>query len=55
MPWFDAAALRMLTQWYFPLSRGWAAAQAATSPEPFLRHIPCGRFARRLLPGARCR
>ena len=51
MPWFDAAALRMLTQWYFPLSRGWAAAQAATSPEPFLRHIPCGRFARRLLPG----
>ena len=28
-PWFDAAALRLLTQWYFPLSRGWAAALAA--------------------------
>lgn len=51
MPWFDAAALRMLTQWFFPLSRGWAAAQAASSPERFLHHIPRGRLARRLLPG----
>ena len=51
-PWFDEAALRLLTQWYFPLSRGWAAALAANgSPDRFLAQIPCGRFARRLLPG----
>src|SRR5512132_734321 len=50
-PWFDDAALRLLTQWYFPLSRGWAAALAAEgSVERFLRELPCGRFSRRLLP-----
>jgi len=50
-PWFDDAALRLLTQWYFPLSRGWAAALAADgSVERFLRELPCGRFSRRLLP-----
>ena len=31
-PWFDDAALRLLTQWYFPLSRGWAAALAPADP-----------------------
>ena len=52
LPWFDAAALRMLTQWYFPLSRGWAAAMAAAgSPDRFAQAIPCGPFARHLLPG----
>lgn len=52
LPWFDAAALRMLTQWYFPLSRGWATAMAAGgSPERFAQAIPCGPLARRLLPG----
>ncbi|HYN39277.1 MAG TPA: hypothetical protein VES39_08495 [Rhodospirillales bacterium] len=51
-PWFDDAALRLLTQWYFPLSRGWAAALAANgSPDCFAAAIPCGRLARRLLPG----
>jgi hypothetical protein len=50
-PWFDDAALRLLTQWYFPLSRGWAAALAAGgSVDRFLREQPCGRFSRRLLP-----
>ncbi len=28
-PWFDQVALRMLDQWFFPLSRLWAAARAA--------------------------
>jgi hypothetical protein len=51
-PWFDDAALRLLTQWYFPLSRGWAAALTANGwSDRFLEQIPCGRFARRLLPG----
>ena len=51
-PWFDEAALRVLTQWYFPLSRGWAAALAAHgSVAAFLEALPCGRFSRRLLPG----
>ena len=51
-PWFDEAALRVLTQWYFPLSRGWAAALAAQgSVAAFLEALPCGRFSRRLLPG----
>ncbi len=50
-PWFDDTALRLLTQWYFPLSRGWAAALAADgSVERFLTELPCGRFSRRLLP-----
>jgi hypothetical protein len=51
-PWFDDTALRLLTQWYFPLSRGWAAALAASgSPDRFIEQIPCGRFAQRMLPG----
>lgn len=51
-PWFDETALRLLTRWYFPLSRGWAAALAANgSPERFIGQIPCGRFARGMLPG----
>ena len=50
-PWFDDAALRLLTQWYFPLSRGWAAALAAGgSVDRFLSELPSGRFSRRLLP-----
>jgi len=50
-PWFDEAALRLLTQWYFPLSRGWAAAlDAHGSLERFEAALPCSRFARRLLP-----
>ncbi|MBK8176552.1 MAG: alpha/beta hydrolase family protein [Rhodospirillales bacterium] len=51
-PWFDAATLRILTQWYFPLSRAWAAALAADgSVDHFLVDIPCeGRLFRRMLP-----
>ena len=50
-PWFDDAALRLLTQWFFPLSRGWAAAIAAGgSVDRFLSGSDCGRFSRRLLP-----
>jgi hypothetical protein len=51
-PWFDQSALRLLTHWYFPLSRGWAAALAAGgSTDRFIEQIACGRFARRMLPG----
>lgn len=28
-PWFDRAALNLITQWYLPLSRAWAAALTA--------------------------
>jgi pimeloyl-ACP methyl ester carboxylesterase len=50
-PWFDDATLKLLTQWFFPLSRGWAAAIAAGgSVGRFLDTLPCGRFSRRLLP-----
>jgi pimeloyl-ACP methyl ester carboxylesterase len=50
-PWFDDAALRLLIQWFFPLSRGWAAALAAGgSPDHFLAAIPCGRLGQHLLP-----
>lgn len=28
-PWFDQVAVRALTEWYFPLSRAWAAGRAA--------------------------
>lgn len=28
-PWFDSAAVPLLARWYFPLSRAWAAGQAA--------------------------
>jgi pimeloyl-ACP methyl ester carboxylesterase len=28
-PWFDAVALRLVADWFFPLSRLWAAARAA--------------------------
>jgi Alpha/beta hydrolase domain containing 18 len=30
-PWFDRVALHAVTQWYFPLSRAWAAALEAAS------------------------
>jgi hypothetical protein len=52
-PWFDSAALRVLTYWYFPLSRGWAAALAADgSVDRFLAEVPLrrGRSARRAIP-----
>jgi hypothetical protein len=50
-PWFDDAALRLLTQWYFPLSRAWAAALTPQmSPEGFNEAVRCGRFGRRLVP-----
>ena len=55
-PWFDDAALRLLTQWYFPLSRGWAAALAAGgSVDRFLSELPSGRISRRLLPSVLAR
>lgn len=50
-PWFDSTALRLLTRWYFPLSRAWAAALDANgSPERFYQTISCERIGRRLLP-----
>jgi hypothetical protein len=55
-PWFDSAALRLLTRWYFPLSRGWAAALGSGgSPDRFCQGVPCGRIGRRLLPSVLAR
>jgi len=55
-PWFDSTALRLLTRWYFPLSRGWAAAlEAGGSPDRFCEMVPCGRIGRRLLPSVMSR
>lgn len=50
-PWFDRLALRFICRTYLPLSRGWAAAQAAgLDPEAFQaqlpgRHLPHGLLA----------
>jgi pimeloyl-ACP methyl ester carboxylesterase len=50
-PWFDATTLRVLTRWYFPLSRAWAAALAAEGDVArFAEQIAVGRRARALLP-----
>lgn len=52
-PWFDNAALRLLVRWYFPLSRGWAAALAAEGDATrFVASVPVGRFTGRLVPRA---
>ncbi|MCU0837795.1 MAG: hypothetical protein MUE49_03610 [Rhodospirillales bacterium] len=52
-PWFDNAALRLLTRWYFPLSRAWAAALAAGGdPARFSATVPTGRLTQRLVPRA---
>ncbi len=41
-PWYDRAAVSGLTNWYFPLSRAWAAALvAAGSVERFAAEVPC--------------
>ena len=40
-PWFDSVSLWMLSRWFFPLSRLWAAARAAEgSIEHFYREVP---------------
>jgi len=40
-PWFDRIAVRALTQWYFPLSRAWAAGrEAAGDMEAFREALP---------------
>ena len=40
-PWFDRAALPVLSGWYFPLSRLWAAARAAEgSVERYFAEVP---------------
>ncbi len=51
-PWFDSLALRSVAEWYFPLSRGWAAAVAADGDlERFLAALPPDRaLNRRVLP-----
>lgn len=52
-PWFDNAALRLLTRWYFPLSRAWAAAlDAGGDAERFAAAIPTRRLTQRLVPRA---
>jgi len=51
-PWFDAAALKALSMWFFPLSRMWGAAMAADgSPDRFFEAVPMapdGKLARKL-------
>jgi len=50
-PWFDQAALRLLVDWFFPLSRAWAAAtDAGGSVERFAARVSCGRRTDRLIP-----
>ncbi|MYJ70596.1 MAG: hypothetical protein F4092_02260, partial [Rhodospirillaceae bacterium] len=40
-PWFDRAAMHLLCNWFFPLSRLWAAARAAEgSLERFAAEMP---------------
>lgn len=40
-PWFDRAALAVLSGWFFPLSRLWAAARAAEgSVEQYFAEVP---------------
>ncbi len=40
-PWFDAATLKLLSRWFFPLSRLWAAARDADgSIERFYDRVP---------------
>ena len=40
-PWFDRAAMHLLTRWFFPLSRLWAAARVAEgSVERFIAEFP---------------
>jgi pimeloyl-ACP methyl ester carboxylesterase len=52
-PWLDEAALRLITRWYFPLSRAWAEAVAANgNAEAFLARLPLGGVGERLLPHA---
>jgi pimeloyl-ACP methyl ester carboxylesterase len=52
-PWLDEAALRLLTRWYFPLSRAWAAAlTAGGDPARFADVIPTGRLTQRFVPRA---
>jgi pimeloyl-ACP methyl ester carboxylesterase len=50
-PWFDDTTLKLLTRWYFPLSRAWAAGLASNGDAArFLATLPCGRLTQRLLP-----
>ena len=46
-PWFDRIALHAVAQWYFPLSRGWAAAiESGGEVEAFVRSIGGVRLPR---------
>lgn len=50
-PWFDQAALRLLIDWYFPLSRAWAvAADSGGSFERFVASVPRRRRTDRFVP-----
>ncbi len=43
-PWFDWTALRLITKWYLPLSRAWAAALVAgDNVERFWTELPATR------------
>lgn len=52
-PWLDDAALKLITRWFFPLSRAWATALAVDGDvDAFLQAFPVRRFAELLLPRA---
>jgi pimeloyl-ACP methyl ester carboxylesterase len=52
-PWLDGAALRMVTRWYFPLSRAWATALDVDGDvDAFLDRLDRGPTMTRLLPRA---
>ena len=43
-PWLDSSALYLLKNWYFPLSRLWAAARAAEGDvDRFIKQVPLER------------
>jgi hypothetical protein len=55
-PWLDTCTLYLLKNWYFPLSRLWAAARAAEGDvDRFIEHVPLeqpSRSQRRTIAGA---
>jgi len=47
-PWFDLIVLHLLKNWFFPLSRLWAAARAAEGDvDRFIEHVPLVSPSRR--------
>jgi pimeloyl-ACP methyl ester carboxylesterase len=54
-PWFDRLALPLISRWFFPLSRAWAAAAACQGDVACFLDEAYGGKARRSAPGTRAR